>query len=617
MKTTTKCLMALGALFGTIVTGNLRAAGGAGAFAAAVSPQSQHAQDMRFLSDLTRDTVAASRVRPGHKAGGSPTNSCGVTLIMPGGRGGYPAFWIRDFAMSLESGFVTAEEMLNHLRLTAQRQNGPVARPLKHGLIIPPFAIPDHINFDGGAVFYPGTYSSGDDQGNGAFGILPPADDHYEFVHIAWCLFRRSSMAGFLQEKINGRPLLERLVAAYGAPRTDPLTGLVVTDEAQRAVGFGFCDAIYFSGQMLFPSLLRYRAAGQLAELFEATGKPERAGEYRQIQQRISENLAPTFGEPARLQGWLMAATKVGRQPDVWGTLYALHLGAIKGAPADRAADTIADAVRRKTIVFEGAVRHVPTDLDASPHSAWERTAGVAVNTYQNGAYWHTPTGWLVEALLRCDPQLASQVFDDYIRHLRAQDFRRGPGHGAPWECFGPKGYKQNGVYMTSVTLPWAVLSAASKGRRNSDPQSQAIENPSYRLVVATAGDQLRAILQDKLTGRVVADGPMLHRAEQRRADVTLIHPQLENPSVTTNGNTLAIRGALAGLDLEHTFALSPQRPILEEGIVLRNRTDTLIALSDFEAGFQRRVADPTGQVLSALANDRWVAVPLRARATD
>ncbi|MBI2929017.1 MAG: hypothetical protein HYY24_25415 [Verrucomicrobia bacterium] len=572
---------------------------------------------MRFLSDLTRDVVAASRVRPGGKAGDSPTNSCGFTLIMPGGRGGYPAFWIRDFAMSLESGFVTAEEMLNHLRLTARCQNGPSARQLKHGLIVPPFAIPDHINFDGGAVFYPGTYSASDDQGNGAFGILPPVDDHYEFVHIAWCLFRRTGKADFLQEQVNGRPLLERLAAAFDAPRTDAQTGLVVTDDAQRAVGFGFCDGIYFTGQMLFPSLLRYRAAGQLAELCEAMGKPERTSEYQQIQERISRNLAPTFGEPTRIQGWLMAATKVGRQADVWGTLYALHLGAIKGASADRAADTIADAVRRKTIVFQGAVRHVPADFDASPQSAWERTAGVAVNTYQNGAYWHTPTGWLVEALQRRDPQLASELFTEYIRHLRAQDFRRGPGHGAPWECFGPKGYVQNGVYMTSVTLPWAVLSAASKGQRNSDPQSQAIENPSYRLVLATAGDQLRAILQDKLTGRVVADGPMLHRAEQRSADVTLIHPQLENPSVTTNGSTLTIRGTLAGLDLEHTFALSPLRPILEERIVLRNRTDSLIALSDFEAGFQRRVADPSGQVMPELADDRWVVVPMRARATD
>jgi hypothetical protein len=614
MKTTTKCLTALGALLGTMATGNLPAAGGAKALAAATSPQPQQAQDMEFLRDLTRDVVAASRVQPGRKVGGSPTNSCGFTLLMPGGRGGYPAFWVRDFAMSLESGFVTAEEMRNHLRLTAHCQNGPVARQLKHGLVVPPFAIPDHINFDGGAVFYPGTYSASDDQGNGGCGILPPVDDHYEFVHIAYGLFRATGKADFLQERIDGMSLLDRLAAAFDAPRTDAQTGLVVTDDAQRAVGFGFCDAIYFTGQIFFPSLLRYRAAGQLAELCPAAGKPERASEYRQIQERISRNLAPTFGEPARIQGWLMAATKVGRQPDVWGTVYALHLGAIKGAVAERATETLIDAVRRKTIVLEGAVRHVPTDCDASPTSAWERT-GVGLNTYQNGAYWHTPTGWLIEALRRRDQALASQVFDEYIRHLRAQDFRRGPRHGAPWECFGPKGDAQNGVYMTSVTLPWAVLSAAQKGQP--DRQSQALENTAYRLVVATAGDDLRAILQDKSAGRAVADGPLLHRAERRTGDVVLVYPRLENPSVTADSETLTIRGTLAGLDLEHAFTLRSDKPLLEERIGLRNRGDCLIALSDFEAGFQRRVADPSGRVLPELAEDRWVAVPQRVRATD
>src|ERR1019366_2318325 len=71
------------------------------------------------------------------------------------------------------------------------------------------------------------------------------------------------------------------------------------------------------------------------------------------------------------------------------------------------------------------------------------------------------------------------------------------------------------------------------------------------------------------------------------------------------------------GLELEHHFELLPGRPLLEERIVLRNRTDTLISLADFEAGFVRQVTDRAGQVSADVAGDRWVAVPLRARATD
>lgn len=85
------------------------------------------------------------------------------------------------------------------------------------------------------------------------------------------------------------------------------------------------------------------------------------------------------------------------------------------------------------------------------------------MNTYQNGAYWHTPTGWLITAVQRRDAPLASQLFREYVQHLRQDDFRLGSRHGAPWECIGPKGYVQNGVYMTSVTLPWSIFSATEK----------------------------------------------------------------------------------------------------------------------------------------------------------
>ena len=45
------------------------------------------------------------------------------------------------------------------------------------------------------------------------------------------------------------------------------------------------------------------------------------------------------------------------------------------------------------------------------------------------------------------------------LAQLRAQDFRKGPGHGAPWEVFGPNGQaRQNGVYMASVALPYGIL---------------------------------------------------------------------------------------------------------------------------------------------------------------
>lgn len=413
-------------------------------------------ETMGYLAGLTRDVTQAARVGPGERKGDSPPNAVGFTLITPGGN--YPAYWIRDFAMSLDAGFITSKEIVQHLRLTSRVQNGPTERRLERGLIVPPHSIPDHIRPDGGAVFYPGTYSSGADQGDGTFGILPPVDDHYEYIHIAYRLLRRSETGEFLGEVIGGMRLIDRLTAAFDVPRTDAATGLVSTDRARRAVGFGFCDTVVLTGAMLFPSLLRYRAAGELVELLRAAGEGGRARLYRRICRQIAENLPRVFGRMEAAKGWLIAATETGRQADVWGTLYALHLGVLRGTRARRALETVVDAVRHKTIVFEGGVRHVPLDLDAAPGSAWEETARVPLNTYQNGAYWHTPTGWLIAALHRVRPDLAAQIVDHYLRHLREGDFRRGPDHHAPWECFARGGYAQNGVYLTSVAVPYAVL---------------------------------------------------------------------------------------------------------------------------------------------------------------
>src|SRR3954464_13098901 len=119
---------------------------------------------LQFLRDMTTAVIEASRVRPGERVGDSAENTTGGTLIRPGGRDCYPAFWVRDFSMSLASGFITADEMLHALRLIAAHQTGPSERRLKSGAILPPNSIPDHINFDDKPVFYPGAYSPGEDQ---------------------------------------------------------------------------------------------------------------------------------------------------------------------------------------------------------------------------------------------------------------------------------------------------------------------------------------------------------------------------------------------------------------------------------------------------------------------
>jgi hypothetical protein len=423
------------------------------------------ADSLNFLRDMTRATVDASRVAPGQRVGGSAPNTTGKTLIRPGGRDCYPSYWIRDFAMSLDAGFITDEEVRHALAVTARSQNRDAERRLRNGAaIIPPWAVPDHVNFDGGSVFFPGTYSAGDDQGGEPYGVLPPACDHYYFVDIAHHLWKSTGSAEFLRGG-EWMPVVERLHRAFAAPDVDAKTGAVATTPSRRAVGFGFYDCVYLAGSLLFPTLLRYRAAGQMAALCGALNDENRAAEYYAIATLIRKNLPAVFVDP-HAGGWLIASTDTGRQPDIWGTLYALHLGVLSDDVAKAARAAVADALKRGTITHRAGVRHIPTDHDHSPESAWQQTAGVARGTYQNGAYWHTATGWLISALATSHPHLARQVFDEFVGSLKADDFRLGPDHGAPWECFGrDNGHRQNPVYMASVAVPYAILrDLAAKG---------------------------------------------------------------------------------------------------------------------------------------------------------
>jgi hypothetical protein len=343
------------------------------------------------------------------------------------------------------------------LVLICKVQNGPEERNLKNGLRLPPWSIPDHIDYDGKGSFFPGSYGSGDDQGNGSCGRLPPIDDHYEFVHLAWLLWKQTKSAKFLEEKVNGVSIYDRLKSAFDSPVTELETGLAFTTEEQRAVGFGFCDAETHIGKLLFASLLRYRAAGELAAMTRATGRRNEAVEYEHLCDVIRANLLPAFGTRGTPGEWLRASTGTGKQPDVWGTLFALHLNVVDANAANALRKTVVVATRHGTLTYKGAVRHVPTDRDFSKSTSWERSIA-PLNSYQNGAYWHTASGWLIKQLLKEDTKLARHVFDELMAHFREEDFRKGSGLGAPWEDLSPTGEHRNAVYLASVALPYSIL---------------------------------------------------------------------------------------------------------------------------------------------------------------
>jgi len=411
-------------------------------------------RDLEFFAELTRATVHACRVEPGEKAG-DKTNLLDFSAICPGGRGCYPAVWIQDFTMIYASGFVPFPEGLSHLKLILACQNGDEPVILDSNAVVPPHAIADHIDLDGSPSFFPGTYSSGSDQGGEPYGLRPPVNNHYDVIWLAFMLSRDGDPGGVLLAEIGGRSVYERLKNAFHAPAVDPDTGLVQVVEESRAVGFIFCDIVYMTGHLLMASLLRRRAAVHLAVMATELGRDDEARGFLAERELIEAHVVPVFSDES---GWLRASTGISSQFDVWGTAYAVHSGALPAERGDEATTAIADAVTNGQIEFEGAYRHIPLNADFSEKTAWERCTAEK-NRYMNGAYWHVPAGWVTSALRLRYPQLASELWAKFIAHMRANAFTKGGDLGAPWECIGwDHKADQHALFGPAVTMPYHVL---------------------------------------------------------------------------------------------------------------------------------------------------------------
>ena len=409
---------------------------------------------MQFAETLTADVLEASRVYPGQSVAGYGPNATGGTLIRPGGRDCYPSYWIRDFAMSLECGLVSPAEMEHALRLTASRQQSSDWHT-PSGSLVPRGAIADHITFDGKPIFFPGSMDY-DKQGQ-PWGYYPSLDDHFFFVDIAWQLISQGNRLDILDAVIEGMSLLDRLDLAFAVPSVDADTQLVCCDEEKRGVSFGFTDIVVHTGYLLFCSLLRFRAAKQLAQMHQLRGAQQRAQAYEAMAQTAATSIRSTF---ALENGLLKASTGKSAQVDVWGSAFAVYCGLWDGEDGQRACRALAHALSQGTIAWRGNIRHVPTDGDHSAESAWEQVVGQwPKNHYQNGAYWNTPTGWVCYAVAQVDQRAARQLATEYVDQLREDDFRQGPEFGAPYECIHPQGdHRQNPVYLTSMTCPLAAF---------------------------------------------------------------------------------------------------------------------------------------------------------------
>ena len=143
------------------------------------------------------------------------------------------------------------------------------------------------------------------------------------------------------------------------------------------------------------------------------------------------------------------------------------------------------------------------------------------------------------------------------------------------------------------------------------------ITNGTFTLTVSVEHGRLRALLHDTAAGFPWADGPLHYAAVTASDGGRVVADQPREARVHAQGDTITIRGTLAGLALEHDFRLPAGRPYMEERLALRNDGPDPVGLADFHYALTRLVTDHFGNLPAALANDRLAAIPFRHRATD
>jgi len=420
--------------------------------------------DLDYLHQVARQVVDGSKVYPGVSIPKGPKNETGYAIRVPGAtQSWYPAFWVRDAAMMLGADLVSATEVEGWVRVVAKTQPGPAGIDFAHGLRIPPYSIPDHIALNGNACWFPGAY---EDQGVGNYGFLPPADDAFYFVQMVHEQFRLTRRTDFLKSLVPtgyGRvAVIESAEKAFDSVAVDTATGLVVcSDEPGKGrVDWGFCDSIKKQGLVLMPSLLRWQAANRLAQMCQALDRPKDAKKYVQTAAQVRQGILSTFLRPVAEEGQTMmiSATKLGKKDDIWASAFAVWLGVLPEDVEKRVTRHLLSCSRGGGILAEGQVRQMPVKgfpPDGEYCGYWESLG--PGDSYQNGGYWATPTGWLAVALGKIKPEYKSGLLSEFVTHIKANRAK-----GAPFEWINPAtGAQSNPNYGSSAGLVYVAIKGA------------------------------------------------------------------------------------------------------------------------------------------------------------
>lgn len=326
-------------------------------------------EQVKWMKEATLQQLKGCRVQ----------GAGGTWIHTPDGVGNYKALWTRDsyYMVEYAGDLMDPPEIkasINYL-LNGQRDDG---------------CMPDRVNAAGVPVYSPGAPNK-------------PMADH--------ALDNGPFMAMLVSSYVNQyndheffKEVEPKLRLGLDHTRLKE-SGLVYNDPKNPQCVYGFTDIVKKTGNLLFSSLLYYKACIEMEALSRKNecGNP---GIYKKRHEYISQTISKLWDESS---GMFWAADIDCKQIDIWGSAYAVEVGITSQEQMESITKYLVE--HYDELVRHGQVRHL-----AGSDSHWQQLFHACPEgTYQNGAYWATPLAWIIPVYAKHDPELAKKMLHSVI----------------------------------------------------------------------------------------------------------------------------------------------------------------------------------------------------------
>lgn len=365
------------------------------------NPYGLSADKTQWMKEATLTQLKGCRVKGAN----------GTWIHTPDGSANYKALWTRDsyYMVEYAGDLMDPSEIKGSIYylLDGQREDG---------------CMPDRVNAAGQPIYSPGA------PGN------PLADhalDNGAFMAMMVCSYVNQHNDGDLFREVE--PKLSRGLDHVRLKES----GLVFSDPNNPQCVYGFTDIVKKTGNLLFCSLLYFKACIEMQQLCERY-ECGNANKYFRRSEYIRQTIYKLWDGDI---GMFWAADGDCKQIDIWGSAYAVDVGVTEEEDSQKIAKYLVD--HYDEIAMNGQIRHLP-----GSDTHWEKLfIECPEGTYQNGAYWATPLAWMVPVIALHDKNKAKEVLEAVIEDFQENGIN---------ECIN-EGYKKVPEFVVSATNVYSL----------------------------------------------------------------------------------------------------------------------------------------------------------------